>query len=45
MTAKKTTTKSDPKATKPVEPKTLKDAAAAGTVRLSASARTARSAA
>lgn len=31
MTAKKTTTKSDPK---PAEPKTLKDAAAAGTVRL-----------
>lgn len=31
MTAKKTTA---PKATKPAEPKTLKDAAAAGTVRL-----------
>ena len=34
MTAKKTTTKSEPKANKPAEPKTLKDAAAAGTVRL-----------
>jgi len=34
MTAKKTTTKSEPKATEPAEPKTLKDAAAAGSVRL-----------
>ena len=34
MTANKTTTKTEPKATKPAAPKTLKDAAAAGTVRL-----------